>query len=102
VIMHAHGGGYQKHWANLPPAARAIALDTFQRVQRLVVLGDGWRSFFESIGVPGHRILVLPNPVVLPESVPERRSEGKTRFVYLGLISRRKGVFELVEAVARL
>lgn len=102
VIMHAHGGGYQKHWANLPPAARAITLNTFLRAQRLVVLGDGWRSFFESIGVPGHRILVLPNPVVLPESVPERRVEGKTRFVYFGLISRRKGVFELVEAVARL
>jgi glycosyltransferase involved in cell wall biosynthesis len=102
VIMHAHGGGYRKHWARMSPAARAITLATFRRVQRLVVLGEGWRSFFESIGVPAHRILVLPNPVVLPPSVPERRAEGKTRFVYFGLISPRKGVFDLVEAVARL
>lgn len=102
VIMHAHGGGYKKHWAKMSPAARSITLNTLLRVQRLVVLGEGWKSFFESIGVPRHRIVVLPNPVVLPESVPERPVGGKIRFVYFGLISQRKGVFDLMEAVAKL
>lgn len=102
VIMHAHGGGYQKHWASMSPAARAITLSTLQSVQRLVVLGEGWKAFFESIGVPGHRIVVLPNPVVLPETVPVRALGGKVRFVYFGLISQRKGVFDLLESVARL
>jgi glycosyltransferase involved in cell wall biosynthesis len=102
VIMHAHGGGYQKHWASMSPAARSITLNTLQSVQRLVVLGEGWRTFFESIGVPKHRIVVLPNPVVLPETVPVRAIGGKVRFVYFGMITRRKGVFELMEAVARL
>lgn len=102
VIMHAHGGAYQKYWARLSPTARAITRNTLLRAQRLVVLGEGWRAFFESIGVPRHRIVVLPNPVVLPESVPVRSSGGKIRFVYFGLLSRRKGVFELMEAVAAL
>jgi glycosyltransferase involved in cell wall biosynthesis len=102
VIMHAHGGGYQKHWAKMSPAARAITLSTLVRVQRLVVLGEGWRAFFESIGVPAHRIVVLPNPVALPEAVPERPVGGKVRFVYFGLLSPRKGVFDLIEAVAKL
>ncbi|MFC4308902.1 glycosyltransferase family 4 protein [Steroidobacter flavus] len=102
VIMHAHGGNYQKHWASMPPAARSITLNTLQRVQRLVVLGEGWKTFFESIGVPKHRIVVLPNPVVLPESVPERSLGGKVRFVYFGMITRRKGVFDLMDAIAKL
>lgn len=102
VIMHAHGGGYQKHWQRMPELGRKITLDTLLRVNRVVVLGEGWRSFFESIGVPRHRIVVLPNPVLLPESVPERPDDGKVRFVYFGLISHRKGVFDLVEAVAKL
>ena len=102
VIMHAHGGAYQKHWAKMSPAARSITLNTLLRVQRLVVLGEGWKTFFESIGVPRHRIVVLPNPVVLPESVPVRPAGGKIRFVYFGLISQRKGVFELMDAVAAL
>jgi len=102
VIMHAHGGGYQKHWASMSPAARSITLNTLQRVQKLVVLGERWRAFFESIGVPRHRIVVLPNPVVLPTIVPARALNGKVRFVYFGMITRRKGVFELIEALARL
>jgi len=102
VIMHAHGGGYQKHWQQMSPAARAITLNTLLRVKRLVVLGEGWRAFFESIGIPKHRIVVAPNPVVLPQSVPERPEDGQVRFVYFGLISRRKGVFDLVEALAQI
>lgn len=102
VIMHAHGGGYQKHWESMSPTARSITLNTLQRVQRLVVLGEGWKAFFESIGVPKHRIVVLPNPVALPDAIPERPLGGKVRFVYFGLISRRKGVFDLIEAVAQL
>ncbi|HEY5760312.1 MAG TPA: glycosyltransferase family 4 protein [Steroidobacter sp.] len=102
VIMHAHGGGYQKHWASMSPTAKSITLNTLLRVQRLVVLGEAWKTFFESIGVPKHRIVVMPNPVALPEKVPERPLGGKVRFVYFGLISRRKGVFDLVEAVAKL
>jgi glycosyltransferase involved in cell wall biosynthesis len=102
VIMHAHGGAYQKYWERLSPTGRAMTLNTLTRAHRLVVLGEGWKTFFESIGVPGHRIVVLPNPVVLPESVPERPSDGKIRFVYFGLLARRKGVFELMDAVAGL
>lgn len=102
VIMHAHGGGYQKHWARMSKIERSLTLNTLLQINRLVVLGAGWRTFFESIGVPAHRIVVLPNPVVLPDSIPERPAGGQVRFVYFGLISRRKGVFDLMEAVAKL
>lgn len=102
VIMHAHGGNYPRHWQQMPPAGRAVTLSTLLRAKRLVVLGEGWREFFESIGIPKHRIVVLPNPVVLPESVPERPQDALVRFVYFGLITARKGVFDLVEAIARL
>lgn len=102
VIMHAHGGYYRKHWQQMSPTARSITLNTLLRAQRLVVLGEGWREFFESIGIPKHRIVVAPNPVVLPAEVPERDETGTVRFVYFGLITARKGVFDLIEAIARL
>jgi len=102
VIMHAHGGYYRQHWKEMSPTARSITLETLLRAKRIVVLGEGWRDFFESIGIPKHRIVVAPNPVVLPDVVPERVDDGKVRFVYFGLITPRKGVFDLVEAVAKL
>jgi glycosyltransferase involved in cell wall biosynthesis len=102
VIMHAHGGYYRTHWQEMSPAARRVTLGTLLRAKRIVVLGEGWRGFFESIGIPKHRIVVAPNPVVLPDVVPQRDETGTVRFVYFGLITPRKGVFDLVEAIARL
>lgn len=102
VMMHAHGGYYQKHWQQMSPTARAVTLGTLLRAKRLVVLGEGWREFFESIGIPKHRIVVLPNPVVLPDALPERDETGTVKFVYFGLITPRKGVFDLLEAIAKL
>jgi glycosyltransferase involved in cell wall biosynthesis len=102
VILHAHGGGYRAYWESLPPRRRARYLEVFRRCHALIVLGQGWRAFFAGIGVPAGRIVVLPNPVALPASLPPREEGERVLFVYLGLIAERKGAFDLVEALGRL
>ena len=102
VIMHAHGGAYRDYWKSLSPRARAANLAVLNRVHALIVLGEGWREFFVSIGVPRERIVVLPNPVSLPAVVPLRGRAARVTFVYLGLIAQTKGTFDLLEALALL
>ena len=100
--MHAHGGAYRDYWKSLSPRARAANLAVLNRVHALIVLGEGWREFFVSIGVPRERIVVLPNPVALPAVVPLRGRAARVTFAYLGLIASNKGTFDLVEALALL
>jgi glycosyltransferase involved in cell wall biosynthesis len=102
LIMHAHGGGYRDYWAALSPPARAATLQTLSRAHCLIVLGETWREFFASVGVPRERIVVLPNPVVLPAVLPKRLGRSHVRLVYLGLFARAKGVFDLIDALTRL
>lgn len=102
VIMHAHGGGYRDYWATLSPASRARVVRTLSRAHCLIVLGETWREFFASIGVPRERIVVLPNPVALPSGLPKRLGRSFVRLVYLGLFARSKGVFDLIDALTRL
>lgn len=102
VIMHAHGGGFREYWAGLAAPTRAAILQTLSRVHCLIVLGEVWREFFASLGVPRERIVVLPNPVALPASVPQRLGRSHVRLAYLGLFARTKGVFDLVDALSRL
>ncbi len=102
LIMHAHGGGYRDYWAGLSPTARAATVQTLCRAHCLIVLGETWREFFASLGVPRERIVVLPNPVELPAVVPKRLGRSYVRLVYLGLFARAKGVFDLVDALTRL
>lgn len=100
VIMHAHGGGYADYWASLSPRARRRIAAILGRIHVLIVLGDGWREFFASIGVPRDRIAVFSNPVALPAAVPPRPPREQVVFAFLGLIAEAKGVFDLVEALA--
>jgi glycosyltransferase involved in cell wall biosynthesis len=102
VVMHAHGGAYREFWQWMPRVPRASTLHTLTRIDRLIVLGERWREFFASIGVPRERIVVLPNPVVLPAQLPTRLPRSQVRMVYLGLVAQRKGTFDLIEALALL
>lgn len=102
VVMHSHGAEYQMYWKEMGPRARARSLAIFQQVSALIVLGHSWRDFFVSIGVPHERLAIMPNPVRLPAGVAERTSTGPIVCAYLGIISNRKGAFDLVEAVARM
>ncbi|HEU4653099.1 MAG TPA: glycosyltransferase [Steroidobacteraceae bacterium] len=102
VILHAHGGYYRNYWDRIGAREKALASQVFRNVSALIVLGESWRDFFACIGVPRSKIVVLPNPVSLPSSVPVRHANSKVRAVYLGLMSQTKGTFDLVEAVERL
>jgi glycosyltransferase involved in cell wall biosynthesis len=102
VIFHLHGTEYMDYWAQAPGRERKLALRLFERIHALVVLGDIWRDFFVSIGVDSSKIVILPNPVRLPDLVPERRVGERVQFIYLGGIEDRKGPFDLPRAVARL
>ena len=102
VIMHAHGAEYRRYWREMTPAQQRRTLGVLTRLSALIVLGEVWREFFVAAGVPSERIVVLPNPVILPDSIPDRRGKPRVNFVYLGIIGHRKGAFELVEAIREL
>jgi glycosyltransferase involved in cell wall biosynthesis len=102
LIMHAHGGAYPDYWKTLSAARRRRNLDVLRRADALIVLGETWREFFAGVGVPVERIVVMPNPVVLPPAPARRSGAAAVVFVYLGLVSGSKGSFDLIEAIARL
>lgn len=102
VVMHAHGSEYKLYWHGMTDAQKRRTLRVLKKVSVLVVLGEAWRDFFASIGVPGERILVLPNPVKIPEKVPNRSGRKRVTFAFLGMIGNRKGAFDLLDAICKL
>lgn len=102
VVMHAHGAEYRLYWQEMSERQRRNTLAVLTRIDTLIVLGDRWKEFFVSIGVPAEKIVVLRNPVALPEHVPVRLMRDRVRFAYLGIVDHRKGAFDLVEAIGSL
>lgn len=102
VVMHAHGSEYRLYWNALTEAQKRRRLRVLKRVSVLIVLGEIWRDFFVSIGVPSERIAVLPNPVSVPDTTPNRDNRERITFAFLGVIGKRKGAFDLLEAICSL
>jgi glycosyltransferase involved in cell wall biosynthesis len=103
LILHAHGGGFDRFYQRLPALARTWMGSLLQRADCLVVLSNRWKSFYiEAFELAPSQVVVLPNPTRLPADVPDRRARTHVQFLYLGRICRSKGAFDLIHAFAAL
>ena len=100
VILHLHGGGYRHFFASLPkPLARMVGW-MFRRARRVIVLGEAWRDFVQqAFGLSSGNIVIVPNGVPDPAPHDIGQKNGEARILFMGRISRDKGVGELLAAL---
>lgn len=102
-VIHLHGSMFDVFFRTLPSIGRFLVRWMFARATRVVVLGERWRDFVTSeIGVTRSRIEVIyngvPRPVAMPDQGPSTPSP--CHILFLGRLDRRKGVPELLSALA--
>jgi glycosyltransferase involved in cell wall biosynthesis len=98
VIFHLHGGRFARFYEEECGALRRRAIRFFlERADCIIVLSDSWREWVSTVS-RNPRVVCIPNPVLEPAepTLPPSRST----ILFLGLISREKGIFDLLEAVA--
>ena len=102
VVLHLHAqmkGFYGRLYAPLQRLTRWV----FSAADRVVVIGPAARAFVtQELRVPADRVDILINGV--PEATePRRKAEpyGVQRVLFLGNLSERKGVPDLLRALAR-
>ncbi len=98
--VHMHGADFAAFHARLHPAARRATGFVLRRAARVIVLGEGWRDFLvREVGLEAARIVIIVNGVPRPPPRPAR-ADGPPRILFLGRIGDRKGVPELLAALA--
>jgi glycosyltransferase involved in cell wall biosynthesis len=109
AVLHLHGSRFESFFRALPRFAQGVVRRMFMSADRVVVLGRHWRNFvIDEIGVPARRVEIVfngvPDPFVEPiPSAGTARANGRsTHIVFLGRLSERKGVPELLAALDRL
>ena len=99
-VFHLHGGAFDRYHAGLSGLERAWVRRSIQGARVVLVLSESWADWLrEAIGHPDVR--VLPNPV-LPVALPPDVPREAQTLLFLGRLDPEKGVFVLVEALARL
>jgi len=103
LILHAHGGGFDRFHASLPAALRRRLNACLQRANVFITLSQRWRDFYvDTCELSPAQVAVLPNPVRWNPEIPNRAQRTRVQFLTLGRISAGKGSFDVLKAFAAL
>lgn len=100
AILHVHGADFDEFYLRAPAPLRAYIRFVFGRCAKTLVLSASWRAFFQQ-HIAGRSIEVLHNGVHTNRSVANAPA-GPNQFLFLGRLGARKGVYDLLSAVALL
>ncbi|MDB5870403.1 MAG: glycosyltransferase family 1 protein [Polaromonas sp.] len=102
VVLHLHAAQLQHFYRALPWPLQGLTRWVFSLPASCLVLGSSAQNFVTGeLRVPGDRVEVIINGV--PEPSHARRAAGETvvqRVLFLGNLSERKGISDLLQALA--
>ncbi len=104
VVLHLHAAQLHHAYRRLPGPARAVVRWVFSLPRTCIVLGHASAEFVSGeLGVPRERVEIVINGV--PEPTLPRRVPGQPgrvrRVLFVGNLSERKGVSDLLAALAQ-
>lgn len=102
VVLHLHAAQLHHVYPSLPWPLQSLTRWVFSLPQSCVVLGQVSRQFvIEELDVPAQRVEIVNNGV--PEPTEARREsdpDGVQRVLFVGNLSERKGLSDLLAALA--
>ena len=106
VILHVHGGEFGTFFSQSSARAKRRIGRTLASADLVIALSEGWKEKLLVMS-PAARVRVLPNPLdtrafegICRSKVEVPISGG--RALFLGALTKRKGVYDLVDAVEKV
>lgn len=100
-LIHLHGGGFEDFYAESAAPTQARIRHFFTEAKAVIILGRIWQPFVTRLGVPESQIHCIPNAVPTPD-LPRKSDSSTPHLLFVGQLVARKGVGELIEALATL
>lgn len=101
TIFHLHGAEFQQFASReAGPALRWWIRHTLEASDVVIALSDSWRDYLQRYA-PRATVQVVPNSVPLGQPSPPARVQAG-RILFLGRADARKGIYDLLQAMALL
>lgn len=97
IILHLHGSEFEVFYNSSNKMVKGLIKNLFKSSDCIVVLGEKWNKVIAEIS-PKANIKIFNNSVKIPEVNAKWNSE-KFNILFLGVLIKRKGIYELIEAI---
>lgn len=97
VILHLHGSEFEVFYNKSNNLIRKLIKNLFESCNCVIVLGDKWKQVIKKIA-PKANIEVFNNAVKVPDYTVKWNKE-KINILFLGVLIKRKGIYDLIEAI---
>lgn len=107
VILHSHASQFKIFYAEVSNEQKKNILQTLRKADKLIVLSESWKEWFEKIGVESYKIIILHNITAYPKFLPVDKNiqididKRPVRFLFMGEMGKRKGVFDIIRGLAK-
>lgn len=98
IILHMHGSQFKKFFDSSTARQQRKIQNVLNSVDIIIALGEEWRDYYASISCT--EVISLEN-AVFPKAIEDAESE-KIYITSMGLLSERKGTYDLIDASAGL
>lgn len=98
-IVHLHGSEFKKWYDTLDEKKKSKVRLLLYRSDKFIVLGNVWNDVIKNIE-PNTKTIILKNSVKIP-NVKVAFNDKKT-LLFLGVLIKRKGAHDLIEALSRI
>ncbi len=103
VVLHLHAADFDKFYAKTPPLMQKYTRWVLAHADAVISVSEIWRNTICKIAPP-QRVYKFTNCINVEDYKPHTGdgSSGEVNGLFLGAVGERKGVPELIDALARL
>ena len=103
IVLHIHGGSFDRQYRKSALFSRAYSRKVIQLADVVISVSEAWRRRLEQI-VSIDRLVTYQNCIATDDFLPSvsRPAENGLKALFLGHVGPAKGVYDLLEAMARL
>ena len=100
IIYHVHGGGFKVFYNKSNVLSKRLIKTLFSNADIVICLSNSWIEYYmQTFKIK--RAVILPNIIDYPVKVMPAEKTGIITFLFLGMISEAKGIFDLIEVIAK-
>lgn len=101
VVLHLHAAQLHHFYRGLPDPLQALTRWFFSLASACVVLGESSQRFvIDELHVAPEKVVIVINGVPAPDLPKQHKTDAKFNLLFLGNLSERKGVSDLLRALS--